>query len=105
MQNQLAQVPIGDKFSPPEYLKDTKGVGTLVSLVLSNALVLAGILLLISILLGGFAIIRGAGSGDPKAGAQGKQAATASFIGFLIIFASYWIIRLVEFVTGAKITQ
>lgn len=101
---QLA-VNIVEPFNPPDYLKETTGVGTLVSLILSNALVLAGILLLISIILGGFAIIRGAGSGDPKAGAQGKQAATASFIGFLIIFSAYWIIRIVELITGLKIVS
>ncbi len=105
MQNQLAQVKIGEKFSPPPYLTETKGVGTLVSLILSNALVLAGILLLISIILGGFAIIQGAGSGDPEKGAQGKKAATASFIGFLIIFSAYWIIKVVELITGVNIVS
>ncbi|MDO8503756.1 MAG: hypothetical protein Q7S60_03625 [bacterium] len=99
----LLAIDIGEKFSPPPYLKETKGVGTLVSLILSNALILAGILLLISIIIGGLALIQGAGSGDPEKGAQGKKAATASFIGFLIIFSAYWIIKLIELVTGISI--
>ncbi len=99
---QLA-VNIVEQFKPPEYLKQTTGVGTLVSVILSNALILAGILLLISIIMGGLALIQGAGSGEPEKGAQGKKAATASFIGFLIIFSAYWIIKIVELITGLKI--
>ena len=40
---------------------------------------------------------------DPKKLSQGQKAITSAVIGFLIIFASYWIIKLVEVITGLNI--
>ena len=45
-------------------------------------------------------MIAGAGQDNPERAAKGKQAATSALIGFIIIFAAYWIIRLIEIITG-----
>lgn len=77
--------------------------GALISTLLPNVYVAAGILLFLLLIFGGFSIIMGAGGGDAKKAAQGQKAATAAVIGFLIIFASYWIIQIIQKLTGLEI--
>lgn len=98
--NQIA-VDIGTTFDSP--FGQGKGLGDLVSVVLSNVLVIAGIVLLFFFIFGGISMIAGAGQDNPEKAAKGKQAATAALIGFIIIFAAYWIIKIVETITGLKI--
>ncbi len=94
-------IPIGETFNSP--LGDTLGLAGLTSLILSNAIILAGIILFFLILFGGFSMIAGAGNDNPEQVARGRQAVTAAVIGFIIIFASYWIIQLVEELSGIEI--
>ena len=79
-----------------------QSVGNLVSVILFNVYIAAGILLFILLLFGGISIILGAGSGDPKKTGQGQKAIVAALSGFLVIFASYWIIQLIAYVTGIQ---
>lgn len=92
---------IGQQFGAP--LKDIKQTGDLVSVIVSNAYILAGILFLILFIVGGLNVIGSAGSSDPQQAAKGWKIITAAFIGFLIIFVSYWIIKIIELITGLKI--
>lgn len=101
MKTYLAQVEIGKEFKAP--FSETKDVGGFVSIILANAQILAGVLLLIFIIAAGYAIIFGAGQDDPQKAAAGKKAATAALVGFLIIFGAYWIIQLIEVLTGVSI--
>jgi len=55
------------------------------------------------LIFGGFSIIMGAGQGDAKKTGQGKKAATSAVVGFLVIFASYWIIQIIQIITGVEI--
>ncbi|MAG60108.1 hypothetical protein CMO96_04980 [Candidatus Woesebacteria bacterium] len=98
-----AEVDIEDKFGAP--FAEVKDVGTLVSIVVSNLYILAGVILLIVLIFGGFSIIAGSGQNNPEQAAQGKKAATMAAVGFLIIFASYWIIKIIELLTGFKILE
>lgn len=77
--------------------------GALISILLKNVYVIAGIALLILLIFGGISIIMSAGSGDAKKAAQGQKAITNAVIGFLIVFASFWIIQIIEYITGVKI--
>ncbi len=100
--NKIA-VDIGSKFGSPfgqEY-----GFADLVSIILSNTMVIAGIILLFLLIFGGISMIMGAGQDNPEAAAKGKQAATSAVIGFIIIFAAYWIIQIIETVTGLSILK
>ncbi len=96
-----AQVPIGQKFGAP--LWEITQVGSLVSTVVSNAYILAGILFLVLFIWGGLNVIGSAGSSDPQQAAKGWKIITAAGVGFLIIFASYWIIKIIGVVTGLRI--
>jgi hypothetical protein len=57
-------------------------------------------MLLFLLIFGGISIMMGAGSGNKDDVAKGKKAVTAAVAGFLIIFCAYWIIRIVEIITG-----
>lgn len=98
--NKLA-VDIGSTFSSP--FGQEKGIGSLVSVIISNALVIAGIILVFFFVFGGISMIAGAGQDNPEKAAKGKQAATSALLGFIIIFAAYWIIRIIESITGLNI--
>lgn len=103
-----AAVDIGQAFE----LAPSKGIesvfpnlGSLVSAILPNVYILAGILLFFLLIGGGLAIIAGGNDSDPRKTGQGATAVTSALIGFLIIFTSYWIIQIVEAVTGLSILK
>lgn len=98
--NNLA-VNIGSAFGSP--FGQGKGLGSLISTIISVAFTLSGVVLLIMFVVGGIGIIAGAGSDNPERTAKGKQAVTSALIGFIIVFAAYWIIQIIETITGLKI--
>lgn len=76
------------------------GIGGLVSLLLNIAFVVAGVILLFFFILGGIGMIGSAGQNDPQKLEQSKKTLTSAFIGFVIVFASYWIVKLLEQLFG-----
>jgi hypothetical protein len=99
MGNQLAQVNIKDAFAPA---KNFSTIGDLVTVIVQNAFVLAGIIAFVLVILAGFGIISSAGSGDTKQMEQGKKALTGAVMGLIIIIASFWIVQIIEALTGQK---
>lgn len=93
----FAQVDIKSKFTPASNF-DT--IGSLVSVISSNAFTIAGIIAFIFLILGGFGYIVGAGSGDTKQLEQGRKAITGAVVGLIIIVGSFWIIQIIETITG-----
>lgn len=106
MKNLLA-VEIGPNLldaSGTKSVGDTyKTVSPLISSLLKNSLILAGIILLGLILFGGFGMIASAGSGDSKKAEQSKKTITSALIGFAIVFCAYFIIQIIETITGLNI--
>ena len=96
----LAQVSIGDKFGSP--LGQTVFVGQLISIIISLAFAIASIIIVFLLISGGIGIISGAGSENPEAVKKGQQAVTSAIIGFIIVFVAYWIIRILELITGVN---
>lgn len=82
------------------YLSEPEGVGTLVSIILRAGLSIAGIVLLILLIAGGIGMISGAGSDNPEKAAKSKQLVTSAVLGFVVVFAAYWIVQLIELITG-----
>ena len=102
----LAQgVKIGDVFKIGEEGIGTKGgyssIGEFVGKILPNVFVVAGVIFFILILVAGFGIITSAG--DPEKTKQSSGALSAAIAGFIIIFGSYWIIQLIQYLTGVNI--
>lgn len=98
--HRVRAVNIGDIFEPA---KKFPTLGDLLNILLPNVLLIAGVILFILILAGGFMILKGAGSGDAQSAEKGQKAATFAVIGFVIIFVSYFVIQLIELVTGINI--
>lgn len=76
------------------------GIGTSVTLILNIAFVGAGLILLFFIVLGGIGIISSAGGGDPGKIEKSKQTVSSALIGFIVVFAAYWIVKLIGQITG-----
>ena len=73
---------------------------TFLSAILPNIFTIAGLLLLAYLVAGGLMFIKSAGS---EGKGKGKDAITNALVGFIIIFASYWIVQIVQIVTGIPI--
>ena len=104
----LLALDIGKEFQvkPGQGIETATGfgsIGEIISNLLQNIYVVAGILLFILLIVGGFGFIMGAGQENPERAKKGKQAITAALIGFAVIFGSYWIIRIIQVVTGLDI--
>lgn len=89
-------------------LKGKKGfsdLGELISALLPNVYVIAGIICLFLLIFGGIAFILQAGRGETDEASNAKKAIGAAVLGFLVIFASYWIIQIIEYLLGIKILK
>lgn len=75
-------------------------VGKFVTLFLNISFVVAGLILLFFFILGGIGMISSAGQSDPQKAEQAKKTVTSALIGFIIVFASYWIVQLIGQITG-----
>lgn len=87
----------GDLFSPA---KSFPAVGDLVNVVVRNAFVLAGVITFVLLIFGGFGFIVGAGAGDTKKMETAQKTITGAIIGLLIVVASYWLVQILEKITG-----
>ncbi len=102
----LAAINIGEKVSlgnGSNLEKSYTSISPLVSSLIKNSLVIAGIIFLALLVGGGIAFIASAGSGDQKKSGQAKSAITSAVIGFAIIFCAYFIIQIIEVLTGVQI--
>ncbi len=95
-----AAVNINQVFEPAQKFPT---FGSLVSVLLPNLYILAGLVFLALLIFGGFGLIMGAGQDNPQQAGKGKQAITAAVVGFILIFVSYWIIQIIERITGVPI--
>lgn len=89
------------KTSGSEQAQQLSTPGGIISRVLEFAFPIAGLILFVMIVWGGFEILTGAA--DKKSLDAGKQRISAAIIGFVLLFVSYWIIRIIEEVLGIKV--
>lgn len=75
-------------------------VGDIVGALLPYVYVVAGLILLLMLVAGGIGLMTSAGSPDKSKAAYGKI--TAALIGFMIIFVSYFVAKIVEVALGVK---
>jgi hypothetical protein len=77
------------------------GVGSLINNILPNVYIAGGIIIFFMIVMGGFTIVSNAGNPDKIK--DGGKTITSAIMGLLVLFASYWIIQLIQVVTGVPI--
>jgi uncharacterized membrane protein len=78
-----------------------KNVGEIISQLLPYILGIAGLALFVMLILGGITLMTAAG--DPAKSKDGYGKISASLIGFLIIFVTYFVAQIVEVALGIKI--
>lgn len=81
-------------------LSDHANISSFVTAIIAGSLSIAGVILLFLLIGGGIGMIAGAGNSDPKTVEQGKKAVTSALIGFIVVFSAYWIVKLIELITG-----
>lgn len=94
---------IGDKllFQGSAATTEYGSTSKLINNILPNVYVAAGLIIFFMIVFGGFTIIANAGNKDKVA--DGSKTITSAIIGLLVLFASYWIIQIIQVVTGVQI--
>lgn len=88
-----------------ETYKSFSTFGDIVNVIIKNAFVLAGIISFLLLVFGGFSVILAAGSGDTKQLEKGKRTITYAVLGLILIVTSYWIVQIMETITGISVLQ
>lgn len=102
-------VNVGDYFSlgaknanqSAEYKLGGGGIFSILSVVLRNLYTLVGVILLIMIFVGGLGMILN--SGNPEKLKTSNKTLSSALTGFIILFSSYWIIKIIELVFSINI--
>lgn len=85
---------------------DITGIGTLGDLVtwlVPKVLIVAGMIFFFLIVFAGVSMLTAAGSQDPAAKEKWRAILTQGFIGLIIVFAAFWIMQLINYVTGGAL--
>lgn len=102
MQKLALKLPGDYEIQPPPGFKFAGGtIGDILSALLPYIYVLAGLILFIYLIIGGFGLLTS--GGDPKAVESAKGKITNAVVGFIIIFISYWLVQILEIVFGVEI--
>lgn len=95
------EIPLSDKL----ILKDGTPVkevfnstDDMVNLIVKVVFVGAGTVLFVMIIMAGFSMI----GGDSKDKDKAKTTMTAAAIGFIVMFAAYWIMQIIQLLTGVN---
>ena len=87
--------PIGTTYDP------TKGLFPVFWVIIKNIYILTGIVLFIMIVIGGVGMIANASNSEKQK--QSSQTITSAVVGYLIMFVAYWIVKIIEIITGKTI--
>ncbi|MBU0998109.1 pilin [Patescibacteria group bacterium] len=90
------QFPLKDSITN----RDITNLGDLISVLIPYIFGITGFILLLMIVFSGFQILTSAG--NPKAMEAGQKRLVNAIIGFVIIFLSYWIVKLVGQMLGIE---
>lgn len=90
-------VDIGSVFQ----VRQDLSVGDYVSAFLKASITIAGIIALLLVVFGGIGMIVSAGSAQQQE--KGKGATTAGVLGLVLVVSAYWIIQIIQVLTGVDI--
>jgi len=88
------------KLANPEFVFTGKNIGDIITNLLPYLFAGAGLLLLLFLLYGGLSLMLS--RGDPKAVQAAKDKITGAVVGFVIVFAAYWIVQIVITLLGLQ---
>lgn len=73
-----------------------ESLGDIITIALQYLFPIAGLLLFLFLVFGGFQLLTS--SGDPKKVEAGRNRITYAVMGFVLLVASYWIVKIVELI-------
>lgn len=82
---------------------ETKGFFDFLAIIIKNVYIIAGIILFLFVIIGGLGMILNAGNVDKQK--QGSKTLGSAVMGYFIMFAAYWIIRIIEALTGTTLVK
>ena len=82
--------PVKDVYSTP---------ADLVNVIVSNLMVLGGVILFFMIILAGFKFLQDTTKGKEEA----MKIMKTALIGFILMFSAFWIVQIVKVITGTNI--
>ena len=95
------------KFGPLESVATPNfaegNVGDIISALIPYLFAIAGFLLIIYLLYGGYKYLLS--RGDPKAIQEARGAITTALIGFIIVFSAFWLVQLVGELLGITVIR
>lgn len=95
-------VGIADYWAPAKTAQ-FQSLGGMVSYFLPKALLVAGIIFFILVIIAGFGMIASGGSEDAQAKEKAKSYLTYAVVGLIIVFSSYWILGIINYVTSGSL--
>ena len=111
MQQLALKTPVNDgsyyflqenlNFSGQTLTLKTDTPADIINSILPFVFIIAGLILFVMLIIGGFTIFTS--TGNPEKIKKGQGIITNALIGFLIIFATYWIIQLLEATLGIQV--
>lgn len=75
----------------------------IISAILPYIFVLAGLILFLILIAGGFGFLTAAG--NPESIKKSQAKITNALLGFLIIFVAYWLVQILEIILGVTIFE
>ncbi len=98
---EIAQINYGTVESQVGLKFAGKNIGDVLSeLTTKYILLIAGLLLLVYLIYGGFQYLTSAG--DPKKAQEAQAKITQALLGFLIVFGAFWIVQIIANVLGLE---
>lgn len=89
--------PTGFKFTESQ---GTGTIGAVISELIKYAFPLAGLILFLMLIMGGFSLL--ASGGNPESIKKGQSRIVSALIGFVIVFVAYWLVQLLQTVLGLQ---
>ena len=99
--NKVYAVPIDPTIFSPAGTFPT--IASFINVLIPNLMIVAGVIFIIMIMVTGFRFISKAGSSEPTELKKIQDNLAAAVVGLILIVAAYWIILIIETVTGVKI--
>lgn len=78
-------------------------IASLVTELFPRILLVAGIIFFVLVIGAGIRVISTAGSDDPHSQEQAKNFLTLSLTGLIIIFGSFWILQIINYLTNKSL--
>jgi len=91
----------GSNPTPINSVAELQSVFPLISVILRNIYVIAAIILFLMIFVGGLGMIMNAGNAEKQK--QSSKTLGSAVTGFLILFLSYWILKIIQLFIGVEL--